>query len=115
MSYIDCMIAAVPTANRTRYLEHATKAVAVFKRHGAERLVENWGDDVPPGTLTSLPMAVQCRDDETVVLSWIVWPDKATRDTGMAGVMSDPDMLENAMPFDGKRLSHGGFETILDA
>ena len=115
MSYVDCMIAAVPTADRQRYLEHATRAVEVFKRHGATRLVENWGDEVPDGKLTSMPMAVKCRPEETVVVSWIVWPDKATRDAGMQGVMGDPDMAANPMPFDGERLIHGGFETILDA
>ena len=115
MSYVDCMIAAVPTANRERYLEHATRAAEVFRRHGATRLVENWGDDVPDGDVTSMPLAVKCRDDETVVLSWVVWPDKAARDAGMAAVMADPDMACNPMPFDGERLVHGGFETILDA
>ena len=115
MSYVDCMVAAVPTANRHAYVEHATRAAEVFRRHGATRLVENWGDDVPDGDVTSMPMAVKCRADETVVVSWIVWPDKATRDAGMQAVMGDPDMAAESMPFDGKRLIHGGFETILDA
>ena len=32
----------------------------------------------------------------------------------MQGVMADPEMADNPMPFDGKRLIHGGFEQILD-
>jgi uncharacterized protein YbaA (DUF1428 family) len=61
-------------------------------------------------------MAVKKQADETVVFSWIVWPDKATRDAGMARMMQDPRMQPdvNPMPFDGKRLIYGGFEVILE-
>ncbi len=114
MSYVDCMIAAVPTANKQIYLDHAVKAAEVFKKHGALKLVENWGDDIPDGELTSMPMAVQCKPDETVVCSWIVWPSKAVRNAGMQAVMTDPDM-QGEMPFDGKRLIYGGFNTILES
>ena len=114
MPYVDCMLAAVPTANKQIYLDHAVKAAEVFKKHGALKLVENWGDDIPEGELTSMPMAVQRKPDETVVLSWIVWPSKEVRNTGMQAVMTDPDM-QGEMPFDGKRLIYGGFETLLES
>ncbi|WP_273859096.1 DUF1428 domain-containing protein [Photobacterium sp. GSS17] len=113
--YIDGFVAAVPTANKAAYTAYARQAVALFKKHGAIRLVECWGDDVPPGEITSFPLAVQCQDDETVVFSWIVWPSKAVRDAGMAKVMADPDIQAmDPMPFDGKRLIYGGFEIIVD-
>ena len=114
MTYIDCMIAAVPKANKQAYIDHARKAGEIFKQHGALKLVENWGDDIPDGEITSLPKAVKCRSDETVVVSWIVWPSKDTRNQGMQGVMDDPEMAANPMPFDGQRLIYGGFEQILD-
>lgn len=117
MNYVDGFVAAVPTANREKYLRHATEAAAVFKEHGALQVVECWGNDVPEGKLTSFPMAVQRKDDETVIFSWITWPSKAVRDAGMAKVMADPRVQPetNPMPFDGKRLIYGGFEVILDA
>ena len=117
MSYIDGFVAAVPTANRGAYKEHAEKAAPIFKEHGALKMVECWGDDVPAGTLTSFPMAVQKKDDETVVFSWIVWPSKRARDEGMKKVMADPRIQPNVnpMPFDGKRLIFGGFEVLLEA
>jgi uncharacterized protein YbaA (DUF1428 family) len=61
-------------------------------------------------------MAVKKEPDETVVLSWIVWPDKATRDAGMAAMMKDPRMQPdvNPMPFDGRRVIYGGFEVLLE-
>jgi len=72
MTYIDEFVAAVPTANRDAYRKHAEMAAPVFKEHGALKMVECWGDDVPDGKLTSFPMAVQKKDDETVVFSGIV-------------------------------------------
>ncbi len=116
MPYVDGFVAAVPTANRAAYLTHASSAAALFKEHGALRVVECWGDDVPDGKLTSFPLAVQRTADETVVFSWVTWPSRAVRDAGWAALMADPRMQPgaNPMPFDGKRLIYGGFETILE-
>jgi len=115
--YIDGFVAAVPTANREAYRRHAEAAAVVFKEHGALRLVECWGDDVPQGKLTSFPMAVKAQPDETVVFSWITWPSREARDAGMQKVMADPRVKpeSNPMPFDGKRLIYGGFSVIVDA
>jgi len=117
MTYVGSMVAAVPTANKARYLEHAKLAAAVFREHGALQVVECWGDDVPDGELTSLPMAVKREADETVVVSWIMWPSRAARDAGMAAAMADPRLSDgsNPMPFDANRLIYGGFDVILDA
>src|SRR3954469_6564018 len=103
MNYVDGFVLAVPTANRDKYLRHAQVAAAVFKEYGALEVVECWGDDVPEGKLTSFPMAVQRKEDETVVFSWIVWPSRAARDDGMKRSMADPRLQPdtNPMPFDG--------------
>ena len=114
--YIDGFVAAVPTANRDAYRKHAEAAAVVFKEHGALRLVECWGDDVPDGKFTSFPMAVKKETDETVVFSWIAWPSRQARDEGMKKVMADPRVRPevNPMPFDGKRLIYGGFSVLVD-
>lgn len=114
MTYIDGFVAAVPNANRDTYKQHAEDAAKVFKEYGALQVVECWGDDVPEGKLTSFPMAVQRKDDETVVFSWIVWPSKEARNTAWEKVMADPRMKPDAMPFDGKRMIYGGFEPIVE-
>jgi len=114
MSYVDGFLIAVPTANREKFIAHASQGDPIFIEYGALRVVECWGDDVPHGQLTDFYRAVQARDDETVVFSWIEWPDKATRDAGMKKMMEDPRMEGNPMPFDGKRLIYGGFEPLLD-
>ena len=69
MHYIDGCVIPVPTAKKQQYLDHARIAAAVFKEHGALKLVDCWGDDVPDGKVTSFPMAVKCEPHETVVFS----------------------------------------------
>ena len=116
MSYIDGFVAAVPTANRDAYKKHAEQAAVVFKEYAALKVVECWGDDVPDGKLTSFPIAVRKKDDESVVFSWVVWPSRQVRDDGMKKVMADPRCQPgaNPMPFDGKRLIYGGFQILVE-
>lgn len=120
MSYIDGFVIAVPTANKQKFIEHARLGDSVFKDLGATRIVECWADDVPEGKVTDFGKSVQAKTDESVVFSWIEWPDKETRDAAMKTMMSDEfkdermDPKKNPMPFDGKRLIFGGFEPIVE-
>ena len=120
MSYIDGFVMAVPTANKQAFIDHAQKIDTIFTDLGATRVVECWGDDVPAGKVTDFGKAVKATDDETVVFSWIEWPDKATRDAAMQKMMSEDfkddrmDQEKNPMPFDGQRLVFGGFESIVE-
>ena len=61
--------------------------------------------------------AVKLEEEETVVFSWITWPDKATRDAAMKAVMADPRLHpdHNPMPFDGRRMIFGGFDVLVSA
>lgn len=116
MSYVDGYVLAVAKKEKSAYIKLAEVSAAVFKDHGALSVVENWADDVPDGTLTSLPMAVKCEAEEEVVFSWIVWPSKEARDAGNKAAMTDPRLKDwdiNKMPFDGKRMIFGGFKTIV--
>ena len=115
MSYIDGFVMAVPDANRQAFIDHAGKFDAILLEYGAIRVIECWGDDVPDGKLTDFRRAVQAKEGESVVFSWVEWPDKATRDSGMEKFMQDPRMQEaNDMPFDGKRMIYGGFAPVVD-
>ncbi|MGN6511990.1 MAG: DUF1428 domain-containing protein [Lysobacteraceae bacterium] len=116
MAYIDGLVAAVPTANKQRFIEHANRVDSLFIESGALRVLECWGDDVPEGKLTDFRRAVQAQPDETVVFSWIEWPDKAIRDAGMKKLMEDPrlDPTQHPFPFDGKRMIFGGFAPVVD-
>jgi len=124
MSYIDGFVIAVPTANKQKFLDHAKLGDSVFIDLGATRVIECWGDDVQDGKVTDFRKAVLAQDDETVVFSWIEWPDKATRDSAMKKMsewMNNPEKADprmdpdkNPMPFDGKRLIYGGFAPLVE-
>ncbi|MEH6701943.1 DUF1428 domain-containing protein [Parasphingorhabdus sp.] len=123
MSYIDGFVIAVPTANKQKFIDHANTADSMFIDMGATRVIECWGDDVSEGSTTDFRKAVKANEDESIVFSWIEWPDKATRDAGMAkleAAMEDPDNadprmdpVKNPMPFDGKRMIFGGFQPVV--
>lgn len=116
MSYIDGFVLAVPNDKKDAYRKLATEAAAVFKSHGALSVVECWGEDVPEGKVTSFTMAVKREPNETVVFSWIEWPSREVRDSGMKASMEDPRMgSPKDMPFDGMRMIFGGFEVLVQA
>jgi len=119
MTYIDGFVIAVPTANKQKFIDHANMTDGVFMELGALRVLECWGEDVPDGKQTDFRRAVQAKEDETVVFSWVEWPDKATRDRAMAQMeerMKTDDRMNpqrNPMPFDGVRMIYGGFAPVV--
>src|SRR3954447_18000202 len=116
MSYVAGFVVAVPKEKIEEYKALAHKAGAIWKEHGALAFVECVGDDVPYGELTSFPRAVQAKEDEIVIFSWIVYESREQRDAINAKVMADPTLKDSMsdMPFDGKRMIYGGFETFLE-
>jgi uncharacterized protein YbaA (DUF1428 family) len=116
MTYFEGFIAPVPEANKDAYISHATDAAAVLRRLGVGRQVEAWDSDVPEGKVTDFRKAVDARADEKVVFAWFEYPDRQTRDSTNAKMMSDPALEQqfSEMPFDGKRMIFGGFEAIVE-
>ncbi|MHA7775063.1 DUF1428 domain-containing protein [Roseibium sp. M-1] len=118
MTYVQGFLAPVKTAKKTEYVEIAEKSWLLFKEYGALHCCENWGFDVPDGKVTSFPMAVKKEADETVVFSWIVWPDKETADACVATMGTDPrwdEAMGNASEvFSMQRMIFGGFETLVN-
>jgi uncharacterized protein YbaA (DUF1428 family) len=115
--YVDGFVLPVPRANIEAYRRMAELGARVWKDHGALQYVECIADDVQPGKVTSFPQSVQLKDDEVVVLSWIVHDSREARDRTNAAVMADPrlqdSMKPEAMPFDGMRMFWGGFSVLL--
>jgi uncharacterized protein YbaA (DUF1428 family) len=120
MSYFQGFVIAVPTANKEAFRTHAEMADGAFLEHGALRVVECWGEDVPEGEVTDFRRAVKAGADETVVFSFIEWPDRATWEAAAAALEpimeTDPRFSAetNPMPFDGKRMIYGGFAALVD-
>jgi uncharacterized protein YbaA (DUF1428 family) len=114
--YTDGFVVPVPEGKRDAYRELASKMAKVFREHGANRVVEAIGDDVSHGKVTDFYRAVKAEDGETVVFSFIEWPDKKVRDDAWAKIMADESMKpDGEMPFSGQRMFWGGFEPILDS
>ena len=100
MTYIDCYLTPVPRANRTQYEKLALISAEVVREYGALRVVECWLDETGPDAATyhgesarksadsygTFTAAVGAKDGETVVMSWVEWPDKRSRDEAMAKV-----------------------------
>lgn len=114
MAYVDGYIIPVPTEKKDAYIKVAHDMKAIFMEFGVIDIVECWGDDIPKGEQTDFYKSVQAKEGESVVFSWMVWPDKAARDAGWEKIMADERMTNPGdMPFDGKRMFFGGFEPIV--
>lgn len=115
MPYVDGFLLAVPKNRIEDYKKLARTAGEVWKEYGALSYVECIGDDVPYGELTSFPRAVQATADEVVVFAWITYESRQQRDAINAKVMADPRLKcdPKDMPFDGKRMIFGGFESFV--
>ena len=114
--YVDGFVIPVAPDRKQAYFDMARQAAAVFRDHGATRVVEAWGDDIRAGKVTDFFRAAHAKDGENVVFSWVEWPDKGARDAGSKKVMEDERMKTPPadMPFDPKRMIFGGFAPILD-
>jgi uncharacterized protein YbaA (DUF1428 family) len=131
MTYVDCYLIPVPRANRAAYEQLARISAHVAKEHGALRVVECWMDEAGPeassyhmeearlesAAYAGFAQAAGACEGETVVLSYVEWPDKPTRDAGMEKLTTDPRMDFQDLPptFDGRRLIAGGFTPMLEA
>jgi uncharacterized protein YbaA (DUF1428 family) len=118
MPYVDGFVVPVPKAKLDQYKEMSTLCGNVWKEHGALEYREAMADDVKVGKWTSFPQSVDLKDDEIVVFSWIIYESRQHRDAVNEKVMADPrlkDMMTpETMPFDGKRMIFGGFQSFID-
>ena len=116
MTYVDGFLLAVPKANIEAYKAMARTAGAVWKEHGAIDYVECIGDDVPYGELTSFPRAVQAKEEEIVIFSWVTYESRERRDEIVAKVMADERLKGDDWKdvFDGKRMIYGGFRAVVE-
>jgi len=116
MTYVDGFILPLPKGKEEEYRAQAEKFARKAKEQGALGTVEALGDNLQHGHTTDFFRAVQATDDENVVFSFILWPDKDIRDKAWEKLMADPEMQPGAqpMPFDGKRMFWGGFKPLLN-
>lgn len=115
MSYVSGFLVPVPDDRKEDYRKMAADAWQMFRDYGALEIMEAWGEDVRDGKVTDFRRAVQAREGESVVFSWIVWPDRATADAAEKKMRADDGMTMPAdPPMDGKRMVFGGFAPIFE-
>lgn len=116
MTYVDGFLLAVSEDKKDEYVAFAKKTAEIYMRHGALSIVENWGNDIPEGKLTSMEKAVLCKPEEAVVFSWVTWPSKQVRDNAHDKIVEDmhTELADDPVPIDGSRMIFGGFETFIE-
>ena len=117
MSYVDGFVIPLPKKNVEAYRKIARKAGKIWREYGALEYRECVGDDMNVQMITAtVPKLVKLKPGETVVFSWIRYKSRGQRDRINAKVMKDPRIaaMGTDMPFDGKRMSYGGFRTIVE-
>jgi len=119
LPYVDGFVIPIPKDKIENYKALAEKASRVWKDHGALDYYECLADDLEAKDMRSFTETAAAKTDETVVFAFIVYPSREARDTTNAAVMADPrikDMCgESEGLFDCKRMSYGGFRTIVRA
>jgi uncharacterized protein YbaA (DUF1428 family) len=119
MKYVDGFVLPVPKKKLTAYRRMAQKAGKIWREHGALEFRECVGDDLNVKWGVPFPRRIKVKPGETVMFSWIVFKSRKDRDRINAKVMKDPrlaKMMEapQAMPFDAKRMTSGGFKVLVD-
>lgn len=114
MTYVDGFLLPLPADRLEEYKKLATKAGEVWMEHGALSYWETLEDDLHGDEIRSFRLCADAKDNELVIFAWVVYASREDRDRIMAAVMEDPRLRENAeMPFDMKRMAHGGFKPIV--
>lgn len=115
--YVDGFVLPLKDDRVPEYTPMAELFARKARALGALASVEAIGDGLEHGHTTDFYRAVQAQDGENVVFSFMLWPDKATRDAAWEKLMADPELQPDAqaMPFDGKRMFWGGFKPLVSA
>jgi uncharacterized protein YbaA (DUF1428 family) len=116
--YVDGFVIPLAKKKLPAYLKAAKLGAKVWKEHGALEYFECVGDDLDQKGMISFPKLAKLKAGETVVFSFIIYKSRAHRDKVNAKVMKDPritGMDMTKMPFDVKRMTYGGFKTLLSA
>lgn len=121
MAYVDGYILPLPEKNIEAYREMAQLAGSVWMEHGALAYKECIGEDLESEWAEgSFLKVTNAKAGEKVIFAFIVFESREHRDEVNERVHDDPriialgEMEEASMPFDGNRMTYGGFETLVD-
>ncbi len=123
--YVDGFVLVVPKGKEADYKKMAEEGRDSWMKHGALQYFECRGDDLKQmemGEVKSRGFAEMAgaNADEDVWFSFIVFNSKEHRDEVNKKVMDEmgenyKDQTDFEMPFEMKRMAHGGFEVVVEA
>lgn len=121
-NYIDAFAFPIPSKNLDEYKRVAEKVAAIWKEHGAISYSEFVGDDLFLDGTRSFLETIEAKNDEEVIVGWVVFPSKEIRDKANKSVPKDPRMEDLVKPlidpnyliFDATRMIYGGFKPFID-
>lgn len=116
--YVDGFVIPIPKGKLAEYRRMARLACKVWREHGALDYRECVGDDLEVKWGIPFPKLAKTKPEETVVFSWITFKSRKHRDLVNAKAMVDPRLKKmmdaKDQPFDCKRMSYGGFRTMVE-
>ena len=120
--YVDGYVLVIKKGKLSEYKKMALWGGKLWKKLGALEYFECVGDDMHPtmGGVKPVPFPkmAKAKPGEKVVFSFIVYKNKAHRDSVNKKVMAEMsknDGITNMpMPFDMKKFSYGGFSVLVE-
>ena len=113
--YVDGYLYVIRTDRKEEFIEFAKEMSALFRRHGALRVMECWEEEVPEGKMTSMPMAVSRQEGEAILFSWVEWESKEIRDAVCGSIHTEAEKVPyDKTLFDMTRMAMGGFQVVVD-
>ncbi|MBM3978432.1 MAG: DUF1428 domain-containing protein [Planctomycetes bacterium] len=117
MTYVDGFVIPSPKRKTAAYKKLAQWGKKTWMKHGALHYFECMADDLSvwPGCGKGFKGMVKLKPNETLWFSFLVYKNKAQRDAINKKVMQEMERqgMPKSMPFDLKRMAHGGFKTIV--
>lgn len=116
MTYVDGFVIPAPKKTVAAYKKMATWGKKMWMKHGALQYFECVADDLDsmPGCGDFRKM-VKLKSNETLWYSFIIYKNRKHRDAVNKNVMAEMSKhkMPKVMPFDLKRMAHGGFKTAV--
>lgn len=121
--YVDGFVLVVKKGKLNEYKKMASFGGKIWRKYGALEYFECVGDDMNPKMdgmkMLPFPKLTKIKLGEKVIFSFIVYKNKKHRDSVNKKVMKDPAMnnpewAKKPMPFDMKKMSWGGFKTLVE-
>ena len=116
-NYIDGYVLPVSRERLGEYKLLVEAVADIWKEHGALDYREYVGDDLIRDGTRSFTDFAAATEDEVIVFGWVEFESRAARDLANDKVAADPRMADlinsSNSDFDAKRMSYGGFKSLV--